>query len=350
MNTANRDLYVNKVARDGGQGSGRSSGNSGDISLNRLNLNLLPSLKALLDTRSVTEAARQLCVTQPTMSRNLAQLRENMCDPLLVRSGNRTTLSELAEAIHPRVNRLVVEAATIFENATFDPLTTSRHYRIAGNYIAVEKILPQAICELRQLAPNFTFDIELLNEHAIEKLHSGEIDLAIGYSGLPPAGLRSQEVMRYRLACLMRADHPLADRVFTMEELKEFPHMVQTSGCMMAPQVQDFYKRVGIQPRMSSPSFAATKSILAGSDFICFHTPLNEVVDERLVVREIPDESPEVEHRIVWPEYWNANRSHRWLRDQLYQCVGRVLEARFDMPITHRMKTAGTEMSADKMN
>ncbi|MGY0216992.1 LysR family transcriptional regulator [Endozoicomonadaceae bacterium StTr2] len=302
-----------------------------NISLSRLNLNLLPSLKALLDTRSVTEAARQLCVTQPTMSRNLASLRENLCDPLLIRAGNTTTLSELAQAIHPSINRLVVEAATIFENSTFDPSTTSRHFRIAGGYVTVQEILPQALCELRTLAPNFTFELELLDEHTLEKLHNGEIDLAVGYSGMPPAGLRSQEFVRYRLACLMSVDHPLANRALTMEDLRQYPHLVQTSGCSMAPQVQDFYARHSIEPKLSSPSFGATRSILAGSDYLTFCTPLKSMLDDRLVVRQIPDNPPEVEHRIVWPDYWNANRAHRWLRDMIFQCTNQILEDRYNV-------------------
>ena len=296
------------------------------ISLSRLNLNLLPSLKALLDTRSVTDAAKLLCVTQPTMSRNLAQLRESLCDPILVRSCNRTELSDLARDIHPQVNRLVVEAATIFENASFDPQTTSRHFRIAGSYAIVEKVMPQVLCDLRQQAPNLTFDIELLSEHVIEKLHRGEIDLAIGYSGLPPAGLRSQEVMRCRLACMMSVDHPLAKRIFTIEELKDYPHLMQKAGCGMSAQVKAFYERIGIVPRMSISSLAAAKTIVAGSDYICFHAPIREAIEEGLVIRQIPDDIVEVDHRIVWPEYWNANRSHRWLRDYLFQSVCRTLE------------------------
>ncbi|WP_165767360.1 LysR family transcriptional regulator [Parendozoicomonas haliclonae] len=312
------------------------------LSLSRLNLNLLPSLKALLDTRSVTDAAKLLCVTQPTMSRNLAQLRENLCDPILVRSCNRTELSELAKSIHPSVNHLVIEAATIFENASFDPQTTCRHFRIAGSYAVVEKILPGVLCELRKLAPNFTFDVELLNEHVIEKLHRGEIDLALGYSGQPPSGLRSQEIMRCRLACMMSATHPLADRIFTLEELTEYPHLMQKGGCGMSSQVKSFYERIGIEPQMSISSFCAAKSVVAGSDYICLHTPIKEVASEGLVLRELPDEVVEIDHRMVWPEYWNANRSHRWLRDHLFQSLRRFVE-RNDEPgytVLHRQAVA----------
>src|SRR5262245_60575525 len=40
-----------------------------------LDLNLLITLQALLELRSVTRAAERLCVAQPSMSRRLAELR-----------------------------------------------------------------------------------------------------------------------------------------------------------------------------------------------------------------------------------------------------------------------------------
>ncbi|MCL6269463.1 LysR family transcriptional regulator [Sansalvadorimonas sp. 2012CJ34-2] len=316
MKIANRD-----------SNAARLQASDDSVSLNRLNLNLLPSLKALLDTRNVSEAAKLLCVTQPTMSRNLAQLRENLCDPILVRRGNHTQLSEMARTIHPQVNRLVVEASTIFENANFDPQTTSRHFCIAGNYSAVEQVFPKLLCDLHKEVPNFTFEVELLCESAIERLHGGEIDLAVGYSGMPPAGLRSHEVLHYHLSCLMSREHPLANRSFMVEELTEYPHLIHTSGCSLAPNIQAYYRRLGIKPALSSPSFSAAQEILANSDFLCFHTCVRGGYDHRLVARQVPDVAPEVDCRLVWPEYWNANRSHRWLRDRVFREINQLLAA-----------------------
>ena len=51
--------------------------------LSRLDLNLLVSLQALLEERSVTKAAQRLFITQPAMSRVLQRLRVQLGDPLL---------------------------------------------------------------------------------------------------------------------------------------------------------------------------------------------------------------------------------------------------------------------------
>ena len=319
MRAANEESNTKNISGLGYEAS------QGIISLNRLNLSLLPSLKALLDMRSVTNAARELCVTQPTMSRNLAQLRESLCDPILVRTAGGTELSDLAKEIHPQVNRLVVDAATIFENASFDPQTTSRHFHIVGSHVVVEQVLPKILCELRQAAPYFTFEVDLLSEHALNRLHQGEIDLAIGYSGTPPPGLRSQEFLGSRLSCIMGAKHPLAQRVFTIEELMEYPLLQLKIGSGSSLQALAFYEEAGLKPRMTISNVSAAQAILASSDYICFRAVVCQMADDNLVVRSIPDQVIELDSRIVWPEYWNANRSHRWLRDYIFQSMSQIL-------------------------
>ena len=54
--------------------------------LRTLDLNLLKTLDALLDERSVTRAAERLALTQPAVSGMLTRLREAFDDPLFTRS------------------------------------------------------------------------------------------------------------------------------------------------------------------------------------------------------------------------------------------------------------------------
>ena len=54
------------------------------MKVNRIDLNLLVYLDALLRERNVTQAANQLNLSQPAMSNGLRRLRELFNDPLLV--------------------------------------------------------------------------------------------------------------------------------------------------------------------------------------------------------------------------------------------------------------------------
>ncbi len=54
--------------------------------LRTLDLNLLKTLDALLDERSVTRAAARLALTQPAVSGMLNRLRDYFDDPLFIRA------------------------------------------------------------------------------------------------------------------------------------------------------------------------------------------------------------------------------------------------------------------------
>ena len=63
--------------------------------LARKDLNQLVALAALLSASSVSRAADLLEVTQPTMSKALARLRETFDDPLLARDGRSMHLTRV---------------------------------------------------------------------------------------------------------------------------------------------------------------------------------------------------------------------------------------------------------------
>ena len=64
--------------------------------MRQANLNLLPTLKALLATCSVSRTAELLHLSQPSISKQLAQLRQEFADELLVREGQRWLLTPRA--------------------------------------------------------------------------------------------------------------------------------------------------------------------------------------------------------------------------------------------------------------
>ena len=66
------------------------------VNIASLDLNLLVSLDALLQQRSVTKAAAQMGLSQPALSASLARLRRHFGDELLTRVGNEYRLTPLA--------------------------------------------------------------------------------------------------------------------------------------------------------------------------------------------------------------------------------------------------------------
>ncbi len=92
------------------------------MSLNRIDLNLLVYLDALLRERNVTQAAHQLNLSQPAMSNGLRRLRDLFDDPLLVRTSDGMTPTERALQLEPVVREVLsmIDQA-VQQRSAFDP-------------------------------------------------------------------------------------------------------------------------------------------------------------------------------------------------------------------------------------
>ena len=91
--------------------------------LSRLDLNLLVSLQALLEEKSVTRAAARLFISQPAMSRVLQRLRYQLDDPLFTRTGNELVPTPKARDLQQRLPRLLDGILDMVSEGEFDPTT-----------------------------------------------------------------------------------------------------------------------------------------------------------------------------------------------------------------------------------
>ena len=76
---------------------------------------MVVALDALLSQRNVTLAAKKLGLQTSALSRLLGQLREELGDPLFVRSGRGLVPTPFAEALRPKVQALAREIDALFE-------------------------------------------------------------------------------------------------------------------------------------------------------------------------------------------------------------------------------------------
>ena len=82
-----------------------------------MNLRQLAHLTALAEQGSFSRAAERLHLTQSALSRSLQTLEDELGARLIDRSGRRSTLTPLGEAVLARAQRIVLEAAEIERSA-----------------------------------------------------------------------------------------------------------------------------------------------------------------------------------------------------------------------------------------
>nr|WP_052118003.1 TetR family transcriptional regulator [Novosphingobium pentaromativorans] len=124
-----------------------------------LSPNLILVLAYLLKTRSVGSTALALGLSQPSVSRYLAQLREVIKDPLLVRTGNGMTRTRRADELVDKLSDWVSHTAGLFDERAFAPVRLNRRFRIASTDFGTTSVLHPALAQLRRDAPGVGIDI-----------------------------------------------------------------------------------------------------------------------------------------------------------------------------------------------
>ncbi|HEX8601429.1 MAG TPA: LysR family transcriptional regulator, partial [Pseudoduganella sp.] len=121
---------------------------------NRLDLNLLLALDALLEEQNITRAASRVNVSQSAMSGMLARLREFFEDDLLAAVGRNMELTVLGRQLVGPVRDLILHVhATVGIRVTFDPARETRCMKIMVSDYATEVFLNKVVARVLRDAP-----------------------------------------------------------------------------------------------------------------------------------------------------------------------------------------------------
>ncbi len=92
------------------------------MDLNKVDLNLLIYLDALLREQNVTRAAQQIGISQPAMSNGLRRLRTLFDDPILIRTSEGMTPTERAIELQPKIRDVLANIEQFVQPQNdFDP-------------------------------------------------------------------------------------------------------------------------------------------------------------------------------------------------------------------------------------
>jgi DNA-binding transcriptional LysR family regulator len=236
-----------------------------------LNLNLLVSLDALLETRSVRRTAERLGVTQSAVSHSLRELRAALGDEILVRSGNAMLPTPRAEAIAAPLREALSTLRRVVEHeAGFDAAGSARRFVVATTDALAVAVFPTLVARVCAGAPRAELSFVPLERGSIERrLAAAEVDLAVGV--VPPAsGLEIEPLFGSGFVVLARADHPAIGRRLDLDTYCRLPHALVAVTGHGPGVVDDALAKLGRSRRvvLRVPYFLAAPPLLAQSDLL----------------------------------------------------------------------------------
>ncbi|KNB51986.1 LysR family transcriptional regulator [Streptomyces caatingaensis] len=161
----------------------------------------------------VTRAARQLGMPQPTLSRSLARLEEDLGVALFARHGRTLSLTAAGRTFLAAVERALADVDRAAESVRADADPAAGKVAFGFLHTMGSETVPELIRAFRADHPRVRFQlVQNYGEAMIERLRAGDLDLCLT-SPVPDApDLVARRLDEQKLRLVVPEDHPLAAR------------------------------------------------------------------------------------------------------------------------------------------
>jgi DNA-binding transcriptional LysR family regulator len=300
-----------------------------------LDLNLLRVFDAVMTEQNLTRAASRLAMTQPAVSNALRRLRDALGDELLIRTAHGVKPTPRAEALWPAVRHALSELEeAIAPEQNFDISTTQITFRMAMADATATLWLPTLVRSIEREAPNLTIRmVPLTTREPRPMLLRGDIDLAVGFfpgvtaqlaagQGVSVSPIRHEQLYAGSYACVMRKNHPLADKELTVDAYCSARHLLVSFSGRANGLVDEALARVGRERRImiTVNQFFTAGRVVATSDLLTVlprHLIASTGITGSLITKDLPFDLPKVNIDMLWHERDTRSPAHKWLRTHL---------------------------------
>jgi DNA-binding transcriptional LysR family regulator len=197
----------------------------------------LTKLQAFLyaaDSLSFSEAAKQLHLTQPTISHHIKSLEQDLGVELFARVGSGLKLTDAGRLLVSQAGKLIREANAVEEMMDSLQEKIIGQIRIACSTTSGKYVLPQVAARFRQRHPGVKLSIlACTQENVMPRLTKEEADLGVVSYDACGGELECQEFFQDHIILIVPAGHPWAARQhIEPAELLRTPFLIRepTSG------------------------------------------------------------------------------------------------------------------------
>ena len=304
------------------------------MNLASLDLNLLVSLDALLQERSVTRAAARMGLSQPALSASLARLRRHFGDELLTRAGNEYRLTPLAVQLRELARIALSGVERVFTaQPEFDPSSSTREFRLLVSDYGVA-VFGDTIAELlAEEAPNARLRLSANTPAVVDR--ADQVLLSADLMILPHGfltDLSHTDLYRDEWVCVVSVDNAEVGEELTVDHLQSLPWVVTYHGPTAAtPAVRQLRMR-GIEPTVQvvTENFLTVPGLVAGSSRIAMlQRRLVDLLPLDIGLRRLPcpvDVGQMVE-AIWWNPVFDDDPEHSYLRGVVVRAARQAVGA-----------------------
>lgn len=196
---------------------------------NPLSLSQLRALEAVVRRGSFSAAAKEIGVSQPSISNHVHGLENRFKTRLIAKSGYSVSATPALEALLPKIRAILALTSDLESELLHQRQLGAGELRIGYStyQLAIPRISafmarhPEISIEARALATSDILDL----------FDNGDIDIGFVTGREIPAGLEGELLVQTRIVIAARADHPLASKgVVSWKDLETLPLLQRESS------------------------------------------------------------------------------------------------------------------------
>ena len=297
--------------------------------MSHVDLNLLIGLDALLEYRSVQDAAAHLHLTPPAVSRILGRVRTATGDPILVRNGREMVPTARALELRTEVRELVARAQTVLApGGELDLAHLSRTFTIRCHDALLTSLAPGLLAAITREAPHITLRLIAENPDDDRDLSRGDLDIDVGS---PPAGapsITTQLIGKDEMMLVVRRGSELDLAQPTAAQIADALHIVVSRRGRERGPVDEQLEALGLTRRVLAtvPTVSAALAVVAKSSAVTIlpHS-LRDPLPQGLKEIPLPFPLTSAPVAVSWHHRHDSDRAHAWLRELVTLTISATL-------------------------
>jgi len=275
--------------------------------LRNFDLNLLVVLRMLLDTCSVSETARRLDSTQPSVSRMLDRLRQELGDPLLVKSSNSMIRTTRGDTLRPMLDGLLEVLQSVYQQPKdYQLAEEQRTCTIGANDSLQATLAAPLINALRELAPRAQVRFKPVPfPNPRQALQTREVDVLLGMAMTEDVGYRSTVLFESDFVCMCAMHNASIGPSTSIGVIADMPYLDVSHLGVIAAATDAMFVAAKRSKRTvaTMSSFFAAANVIADSDRVCLvPTYMAPALRQHAGVRMVPlqGDSGNLSIQMIW--------------------------------------------------
>ncbi|GAB7531328.1 hypothetical protein PS3A_37400 [Pseudomonas sp. 3A(2025)] len=210
-------------------------------------LNLIDTLDR---TRNMHQAAEQMNLSQPALSKMLKEIESQLGFAVFERLPRSMVPTPLGAQVVRYAQLALNDAQTFVEQINNLSAGGHGHLKVGGIFAATAVVLPEAIVQIKARWPLLAIEVvEQTSDHLMEMLEERTLDLAIGRF------TEQSQQQRYDFQALapepfcivVNSRHPLCDAgPMTLQELVDWPWMFYPKGTPIRGRMEDVFAQANV--------------------------------------------------------------------------------------------------------